>query len=163
VAAPISAALATPAIAQSRKENRAMTSSIPPKAYVINPEQRTITPFEPSSDVCRVLTASLEGMQPPYLGYVADVDGVFLIEGAYCVEDPYGAWDSLQKPWFGMEFERLSVSPAESARIVGNCIVIGIGPERRDYDLRDATITVEELAERVRFQPTTSASQTTTT
>jgi hypothetical protein len=138
-----------------------------PKAYVINPERRTITPFEPSSDVCQALTASIEARQPPYLGFIShaqqELDGVFLSKGAYCVEDPYGAWDALQKPWFGMEFERLSLSPAESARIVGNCIVIGIGPERRDYDLRDATITVEELAERVRFPPTTHAPQATTT
>jgi hypothetical protein len=35
-----------------------MTSSIPPKADMINPEQRTITPFEPSSDVCETLTVS---------------------------------------------------------------------------------------------------------
>ena len=72
-------------------------------------------------------------------------------DGAYCVEDPCGVWDSVQKPWFGMKFERPNESHAESSRIVGNCIVLGIGPERRDYDLRDATITVEELVERVHW------------
>jgi hypothetical protein len=136
-----------------------------PKAYVIDPERRTITPFEPSNDVCQVLTASLKARQPPYLGSVIDaqkgLDGVFLSDGAYCVEDPYGAWDSLQKPWFGMKFERPNESHAESSRIVGNWIVLGIGPARCDYDLRDATITVEELAERVRFQPTAPAPQET--
>jgi hypothetical protein len=68
---------------------------------MINPEQRTITPFEPSSDVCRTLTASIEALRPPYLGTVAGVNGVFLIEGAYCVEDPYGTWEP-SRPWFGM-------------------------------------------------------------
>jgi hypothetical protein len=86
---------------------------------------------------------------------------IFLIDGAYCVEDPYGAWVSSQKDWFKMDFERPNESRAESCRIVGNCIVLGIGPSIFDFDLRDATITVEELAERVRFQPTAPAPQET--
>jgi hypothetical protein len=128
---------------------------------MIEPEWEMITPFEPSSDVCQTLTASLKARQPPYLGSVVDaqkgLDGVFLIDGAHCVEDPYGTWDALQKPWFRMDFERPNESRAESSRIVGNCIVLGIGPARCDYDLRDATITYEELAERVHFQPTTAS------
>jgi hypothetical protein len=138
---------------------------------MINPERRTITPFEPSSDVCQAFTASLKaGQQPPYLGSVVDAQkghhGVFLSDGAYCVEDPYGTWDALQKskPWFRMNFERPNESHAESSRIVGNCIVLGRGPASRDYDLRDATITIEELVERVHWHspsPQQTATQTT--
>jgi hypothetical protein len=149
---------------------------------MINPERRTITPFEPSSDVCQTLTASLEARQPPYLGSIVDQrvtarrppylgsmddtesvlhyiesqkggDGVFLSDGAYCVEDPYGTWDTLQesKPWFRMNFERPNESHAESIRIVGNCIVCGIGFARRNQNLYDVRLTAEELAERVHW------------
>jgi hypothetical protein len=123
------------------------------KAFLIDPEQRTITPFQPSSDVCETLRASIEVLRPPYLGNVADAgDGVFLIEGAYCVEDPYGAWELPQKPWFEMDFAGPDGGPGEHRRLVGNCIVLGYDyGELRRYVLRDATITAEELTERVHW------------
>jgi hypothetical protein len=129
---------------------------------MINPEQRTITPFEPSSDVCETLRVSIEAIRPPYLGTI-DVggDGVFLSDGAYCVEDPYGAWEPPQKPWFEMDFRGPDGGPGEHRRLVGNCIVLGYDygrPDRLDYNLCDATITAEELAERVHWH--SPASQT---
>jgi hypothetical protein len=128
------------------------------KAYMINPEQRTITPFEPSSDVCQRLVASIDELRPPYLGHVGSSNGVFLSDGAYCVEDPYGAWEPPQKPWFEMDFSGPDGGVAENRRLVGPCLVLGYDGHYRHHVPCDATITVEDLAKCVRFQPTTPSS-----
>jgi len=131
---------------------------VPPKEYMINPERRTITPFEPSSDVCQTLIASIETLRPPYLGTIDVGNGVFLSDGAYCVEDPYGAWEPPQKPWFEMDFRGPDGGPGEHRRLVGPCLVLGFDHRRntpisrdQDYYMCDATITVEELAKRVHW------------
>jgi hypothetical protein len=144
----------------TRNEGVAATS-IPPKAYVIDPEQRTITPVEPSSAVCQALSASIETLRPPYLGTIDFDNGVFLSDGAYCVEDPYGAWEP-SRPWFEMDFQGPDGGVAEHRWLVGPCLVLGFGHgQSHRYVLRDATIAVEELAERVRFQPTPPPQTTT--
>ena len=96
------------------------TTAVPLKAYVIDPERRTITPFEPSSDVCQTLIASIETLRPPYLGTIDFDNGVFLSDGAYCVEDPYGAWEP-SRPWFEMDFQGPDGGVAEHRWLVGPC------------------------------------------
>jgi hypothetical protein len=98
-----------------------------------------------------MLIASLEALRPPYLGTIESGNGVFLSEGAYCVEDPYGVWEPPLKPWFEMDFRGPDSSPAENRRLVGNCIVLGFDGGSRDYYPCDAAITVEELAKFVHF------------
>jgi hypothetical protein len=141
------------------------------KAFLINPQQWTIKPFELSGDVHRTLTASINARQviatrfealadlttkqPPYLGYFigeqTGINCVFLCEGAYCIEDPYDAYAETSRAWFRMDFERDNGSSTECCRIVGNCLVIGVDITHAGSHLCDVTATVEELAKRVQF------------